>query len=155
MQQLHEASQADDTLAILKYTIQKGWPSTIKELPSKIQPYWTFREELTIENGLILKGTRIVVLSTQQVEILTFIHEGHLGLTKCKLRAKKTVYWPGLNDQLEKLVLNCQLCLKYLQSKHKQPPQMLLGQKIPAFPWTKIATDIFHFEGDSYLLLVD
>ena len=32
---------------------------------------------------------------------------------------------------------------------------MSLGQEIPAFPWTKIATDIFHFEGDSYLLLVD
>ena len=83
LQQLHEASQANDTLAILKYTIQKGWPSTIKELPSKIQPYWTFSEELTIEDGLILKGTRIVVPSMKQVEILKLIQEGHLGLTKC------------------------------------------------------------------------
>ena len=32
---------------------------------------------------------------------------------------------------------------------------MSLGQEIPAFPWTKLAIDIFHFEGDSYLLLVD
>ena len=31
--------------------------------------------------------------------------------------------------------------------------QMFLGQEIPAFPWTKIATDIFHFEGDSFLLV--
>ena len=106
MQQLHETSQADDTLAILKYTIQKGLPSTITELPSEIQPYWTFREELTIEDGLILKGTRIVVPSMKQVEILKLINEGHLGLTKCKLRVKETVYWPGLNDQLEELVLN-------------------------------------------------
>ena len=97
LQQLQEATQADDTLAILKYTIQKGWPSTIKELPREIQPYWTFREELTIENGLILKGTRIVVPSMKQAEILKLFHEGHLGLTKCKLMAKETVYWPGLN----------------------------------------------------------
>ena len=103
---------------------------------------------MTIEDGLILKGTRIVVPSAKQVEILKLIHEGHLGLTKCKLRAKETVYWSGLNDQLEKLVLNCQLCLKYLQSKCKHLLQMSLGQEIPAFPWTKIATDIFHFEGD-------
>ena len=116
LQQLHEASQADDTLVILKYTIQKGWPSSIKELPSEIQAFWTFREELTIEDGLILKGTRIVVPSMIQVEILKLIHEGHLGLTKCELRAKETVYWPGLNDQLEKVVLNCQLCLKYNQN---------------------------------------
>ena len=32
---------------------------------------------------------------------------------------------------------------------------MSLGQEIPAFPWTKIATDIFHFEIGSYLLLLD
>ena len=63
-----------------------------KELPSEIQPYWTFRDELTIEDGPILKGTRIVVPSTKQVEILKLIHESHLGLAKCKLRAKETVY---------------------------------------------------------------
>ena len=93
-----KASQADDTLAILKYTIQKGWPNSIKKLPSEIQTFWTFQEILTIEDVLILKGTRIVVPSTKQAEILKLIHEGHLGLTKCKLRAKETVYWPGLND---------------------------------------------------------
>ena len=32
---------------------------------------------------------------------------------------------------------------------------MSLGQEIPAFPWTKLATDIFYFEGNSYVLLVD
>ena len=32
---------------------------------------------------------------------------------------------------------------------------MSLGQEIPIHPWTKLATDIFHFEGESYLLLVD
>ena len=96
-----------------------------------------------------------MVPSIKQADIPKLNHEGHLGLTKCKLREREAVYWPGLNDQLEKLVLNCQLCLKYLQSKCKQPLQMSLGHEIPAFPWTKIATDIFHFEGDSYLPLVD
>ena len=52
-------------------------------------------------------------------------------------------------------MLNCQLCLKYLQSKCKLTPDMSLGQEIPALSWTKLATNIFHFEGDSYLLLVD
>ena len=56
---------------------------------------------MTIEDGLTLKGTRIVIPSQKQAEILKLIHEGHLGLTKCKLRAKETVYWPSLNNQLE------------------------------------------------------
>ena len=110
---------------------------------------------MTIEDGLILKGTRIVIPSQKQGDIPMLIYKGHLGLTKYKLQAKETVYWPCLNDQLEKLVLNCQLCLTYLQSKCKLAPNMSLGQEIPTFLWTKFATDTFHFEGDSYLLLVD
>ena len=58
---------------------------------------------------------------------------------------KETAYWPGLNDQLEKMVFNCELCLKYSQSKCKQKPAMALGQEIPLHPWTKLATDFFPF----------
>ena len=65
---------------------------------------------------------------------LQLIHEGHLGLGKCKLRAKDTVYWPGLNDQFEKLVLKCELCLKYSHSKCKQKLNTSLGQEIPVYP---------------------
>ena len=65
-----------------------------------------FREELTMGDGLILKGTRIVIADKKHEAILKLIHDGHLGLNKCKLHAKEIVYWPGLNDQLEKLVLN-------------------------------------------------
>ena len=147
--------QADDELALLKHTIVQEWPSSIKQVPPVLQPYWTFRDNLTVEDGLILKSTRIVVPNKQQEAILKLIHEGHLGLNKCKLQAKETVYWPGLNDQLEKLVLNYELYLKYSNSKCKQEPSLSLGQEEPLYPWTKLATDIFHFEGVSYLFVVD
>ena len=155
LSQIRVTTQEDDKLVLLKHTISQGWPNNIKEVPSELQPYWTFREELTIEDGLILKGTRTVVPDKKHESILKPIHEVHLGLNKCKLCAKETVYWPGLNKQLEKLVLNCELCLRYSQSKCKQPPKMSLGQEIPVHPWTKLGTDIFHFEGVSYLLVVD
>ena len=98
------STQADDELALLKHTIMQGWPSSIKQVPPVLQPYWTFSEELTVEDGLLLKGTKIVISTKKHEAILKLIHEGHLGLNKCKLCAKETVYWPGLNDQLEKLV---------------------------------------------------
>ena len=72
-----------------------------------------------------------------------------------KLRAKVTVYWPGLNDQLEKLILNCELCLKCSHAKDKPKPTTSLGQEIPMHPWSKLATDISHFEGAAYLLILD
>ena len=88
-------------------------------------------------------------------EILKLIHGGHLGLNKCKMRAKETVYWLDINEQLEQLILNCQLCLKYFRSKDKNTSHTALGHEIPPVPWSKVATDIFHYESKSYLLVVD
>ena len=122
LHQLRVFMQADDELALLKHTIMQGWPKSIKQVTPVLQPFWTFREELTVEDGLILKGTRIIIPTKQWDAILKLIHEGHLGLNKCKLCAKETVYWPALIDQLEDLVLNCELCLKYSNFKHKQEP---------------------------------
>ena len=85
------ARKDNDKLAILKDVIQQRQPKTIKEVPSKIQPYWTFCKELTIEDGLVLKGTRIIIPNKKREEILKLIHEGHLGLNKCKMGAKETV----------------------------------------------------------------
>ena len=102
-----------------------------------------------MEDGIIMKGTRNGIPAKKWEAVLKIIHEGHLGLNKYKLHAKETVYWPRLNYQLENLVLNCELCLKYSQSKCKQKPRMSLGQEIPLHPRTKLATDLFYFEGAS------
>ena len=80
------ATQADDELALLKHSIMHGWPSTIREVSSEIQPYWTFREELSIEDGIVLKGTWIVVPHKKCQATLKLIHEGYLGLGKCELK---------------------------------------------------------------------
>ena len=149
------ATQADNNLTILKHIIQHRWPRTVKEVPQEIQKYWTFREELTMEDGLILKGMQIVVPDKMREDILKQIHEGHLGFNKCQMRAKETVYWPGLNDQLENLILNGQLCLKYSKSKNKSTPLTALGHEVPTVPWSKVATVIFHYESQLYLLTVD
>ena len=53
------------------------------------------------------------------------------------------------------MILNWELCLKYFQSNCKQQPSISHGQEIPLHAWTKLPTDIFHFEGASYLLIVD
>ena len=155
IQQIRQATQDDDTMALLKHTITLGWPHTVQELPKELQAYWTFREEMIVEDGPILKATRIVIPPSMRESTLHQLHEGHLGFSKCYNRAKQTVYWPNLRKELEELVLNCQLCLKHSQAKHKLKPTPSLGQEIPAVPWTKLASDIFHFQNDSYLLIVD
>ena len=85
LNQLHRATQEDDELLLLKHMITNGWPNSIKEVPPEIQAYQTFHEELTIEDGLILKGTQIVIPKNKHKNILRVIHTGHLSIGKCKL----------------------------------------------------------------------
>ena len=45
-----------------------------------------------IEDGIVLKGSQIVIPTKKCEAVLQLIHEGHLGLNKYKLRAGDTVY---------------------------------------------------------------
>ena len=101
-----------------------------------------------------MRNLQLKIFNSKE-DILKLICKGHLGLNKCKMRAKEMVYWLGMNEQLEHLILNCQLCLKYSRSKEKTAPNMALGHDIPSVPWSTVATDILHFKSKSYLLVVD
>ena len=86
--------------------------------------------------------------------MIQLLNTGHLGLEKCLNRAKQSMYWPGLYDELKDLITNCTTCLKFSSQKATSNKQHA-GHEIPIHPWSKLASDIFHFEGDSYLLIVD
>ena len=72
-QEIRIATQGDDELALLKHTITSGCQSTTKEVPSEIQPYWTFNKELTVEDGIILKGTHICYTPTGNIMIYSIL----------------------------------------------------------------------------------
>ena len=111
-------------------------------------------EEMTIEDGLLLKGTHIIVPHTLHKEMIQLLHTGHLGLEKCLNRVKQAMYWPGLYDEFKDLIINCTTCLKFSAQKPTSNKQHA-GHEIPVHPWSKLASDIFYFEGDSYLFIVD
>ena len=64
LKQFHTETTQDEELALLKHNVQTGWLHDICDLPKEIQPYWTFHEEMTIEDGLLLKGTCIIIPQT-------------------------------------------------------------------------------------------
>ena len=66
-------------------------------------------------------------------------------------------YLPNLTEHLKELVTNCRVCLKYSQANRKDSKSIgpSLGQEIPTRPWVKLATDIFTFNNQNYLLIVD
>ena len=82
----------DEILVMLKSMIIKGWPDTRDSCPQILRKYWRYRDELSILDGLVLKGVRIVIPEQCKNEVLEKLHEGHFGIERTKLRARDMVY---------------------------------------------------------------
>ncbi len=149
---IQSATAKDSTLCTLRDTIIKGWPPRIKDLPRDLQPYWSFRDEMSVEDGIILKGERVVIPAAVQAYTLEKLHEGHQGTVKTRLRAKDTVYWVGIDKDIETRTKSCATCQEYHRSQAKEP---LMQHEIPTRPWQVLGTDLFYFGGNTYLIIAD
>ena len=78
---VQEATMQDQDLNKLKEVVFKGWPAYRKQCPQELWDYWTFRCDLVIEDGLILKRDRIIIPETLRGQILDALHTGHQGET--------------------------------------------------------------------------
>ena len=66
--------------------------------------------------------------------------------------AKTTVYWPGINTDIEDWVQRCTACPSTKPHQKREP---LLSHTVADGPWQKIGADFFDFEGQKFLLVID
>ena len=65
-----------------------------------------------------MNGTRIVIPKSLQNKYLRCLHTGHFGISKCRARAKSTVYWPSIDKDITNLIGHCDTCR---QVQHAAP----------------------------------
>ena len=85
------------------------------------------------------------------LEVLDKIHDAHMGINKCRERAKQAVWWPGLSNQIQDMVENCQTCLKHKVNR----PEPLCPTPFPERPWQDVGIDFFQCQSLEYLIAVD
>ena len=111
LQQIQQAQKEDAVCCKLIKYCQEGWPEN-NLVPGPIKPYIHVSGELTVQNDLLLRGSRIVIPISLQLDMLEKLHSAHEGIHKCQQRAQQSVWWLGLNHQLTDLVNNCRKCCK-------------------------------------------
>ena len=94
LNEFREATSNDSALMIVKTLCQSAWPKTAKNVPVNARKYWNFCDELHVFDGIVFKNECIVVPVSLQNSMLDLIHESHLGMEKCKSRARHLLYWP-------------------------------------------------------------
>lgn len=100
MEEIRAATPTDTELQSVMKLIKRGWPEHTSKVPIDVRAYVQVKSELSEYNGLVIRGSRIVVPRSMRGEILLKIHEGHQGLTKCRERACSSVWWPGLSTEI-------------------------------------------------------
>ena len=102
--------QEDEVCQTLRQYCNEGWPDSTR-VPDALKPYWQTKDDLSVVHGLLLKAERIVIPTAISLEMLDRVQEGHQGVTKCRARAKRALWWPGLSRQIEGLVKQCRKLL--------------------------------------------
>ena len=82
-QEIQQETEADQTLQIVKSLIIKGWPNDKSQLPLQATPYYSIRDELTIQDGVILKGGRVVIPGALRPQMKSKVHSSHMGTELC------------------------------------------------------------------------
>ena len=152
IEQLREETDKDSELHALREIIHVGWPNQRIDCPEQLKEYWNYRDELAIADGIILKGTRFIVPKSLQGDVLKQLHYAHQGVEKCRLRAKASVFWKGINEDIERTVGLCPTCQRHQNAPSKEP---LMPMDIPPHQWHTLGSDLFYLDGQDYLLIAD
>ena len=106
---------------------------------------------MTVQNWLVLKRTRIVIPKKMKMNILERLHTGHIGQARFKRRATATVFWPGINKDIEKMVNQCSDCIDH---KARHCPEPLVPHEVPTQARSKVVSDLFQLDNKDYLVIV-
>ena len=152
MEQLHDACIDDTDYRLLARTIQNGWPERSRSVPASLKEYYNVRDELSVEDDLVFRGQRVVVPRQLRAEYIDILHAGHPGIESAMLRAKNTVFWPGMRDDMSRVCTSCAVCNRHRVQQQREPMMM---NEVPTRPWQIVATDLFTWDNKEHLLLVD
>ena len=151
-QRLQKETSTDIAMSALYKVVKQGWPSDKALLPPEIRPYWSFRDEISIHEGVLLKSDQVIIPSSLRQEMLTKIHKAHQGADSSIRRARETLFWPAMSAAIRHACSTCGICAQY---KAERPTEPMQSQEIPPLSWERISMDLFQLDGKQYLVSVD
>ena len=123
LQEYRVATQNDRVLSLLMHEVYHGWPKVCSDCHPLLLDYWNFRDEISLEDGLLFKGHRLIIPKSLRGKVLQMIHEGHYSVEKSVLRAREAVFWPRITQDITNEVQSCNTCQVYSKSQPRETLQ--------------------------------
>ena len=100
MNEIRTGTRRDPILSQVIKFVQQVWLNHNSD--EALKPYFTRKEELSVLDGCLLWGNRVVVPPKERV--VEELHEAHPGIYRMKALARSYVWWPKIDTQLEQKV---------------------------------------------------
>jgi hypothetical protein len=145
---------------VMRYT-REGWPQGMDngEIMSEdshsnsMQSFKKLRDSLSVTNGCLFYGARLVIPTCLHQSILEILHLGHFGIQRMKQLARTAVYWPGIDAAITRMSQGCSTCSEHQNKPSKAPIHPWM---VPEKPWSRIHVDhAVNFMGSNWLVVVD
>ena len=88
-----EEMMKDQVLCQLHTVIVSYWPDDKNQLPTILHPYWSYRDELSVQNGIIYKSAVVMVPQSMYKEMLHKIHANHFRAESNIRMAREVLFW--------------------------------------------------------------
>ena len=108
-QQIAEATRKDTTLAKVYDHTLHGWPRSCAR-DDELYPFFVRKEELSLEDGCIVLGRRVVISSTYTEHLLHELHTMHPGIVTMNSISRRFMWWPGIDSDIEEMVRSWSEC---------------------------------------------
>ena len=150
LEQMRAATAKDPQLQLLTTAVQRGYMHNTEKV--MLKPYRNIFSELSVTQGLILQGSKLVVPEELRAQVITLAHQGHQGIVRTKQFLRATTWFPDMDKLVEEEIAYCLPCQVTVKSPQQEPLKLT---KLPAELWDVLATDLHGpLSTGEYLLVV-
>lgn len=151
--QIQEAAETDDDYQEVKRWLKEKYPEDPRLVEPRLSPYYRELERFHLdEDDMLCYDDRIVIPSSLRQRYLDLLVAVHAHPNKMKARARKSVWWPFMNSDINQRWRSCPTCVERSPSNPKEPTK----PREPAeFPFQILHMDLASYSGKQYLIIVD
>ena len=144
----------DPVLSRVRNFVNHGWPDSRNlKADEALTPYVHRKNELSVHDGILLWGSRVVIPPQCRAQMLDELHDAHPGIVAMKAKARSYIWWPQIDKDLEKRVKMCDECQVHQREPAKAPRH---PWEHPSQPWSRVHVDYAGpVDGKMLLVIID
>ena len=153
LQEVIKAAKLDPEYILLRSVIETGFPNEKSGMPESLASFWQYRNDLYIDSdNFVVYKNRLFIPTELRYTYLQRLLAMHQAEAKMMARARKSIWWPFITNDVANTALSCKTCQEYKPSNRAEP---LRAHEQATYPFQFVHMDLGEVNGKYFLIAVD